>query len=96
MEQGQVQSLLGCEVVAEIEGKSTIYAIVTNYIEWMVFKNTDDITYSSLRTIEFENDIPSKESLGKVTRLIFAILTEIEIESAVDAEAGEQSKVGST
>ncbi len=44
-------------------------------------------------TIEFENDIPSKESLGKVTRLIFAILTEIETESA---EAGEQSKVGST
>ena len=96
MEQGQVQSLLGCEVVAEIEGKSTIYAIVTNYIEWMVFKNTDDITYHCLQTIEFENDIPSKESLGKVTRLIFAILTEIETESAVVAEAGEQSKVGST
>jgi hypothetical protein len=34
MEQGQVQSLLGCEVVAEIEKKSTVYAIVTNYIQW--------------------------------------------------------------
>jgi hypothetical protein len=96
MEQGQVQSLLGCEVVAEIEGMSTVYAIVTNYIQWLVFKNTDDITYSCFQTIEFENDIPNKESLGKVTRLIFAILTEIETESAVVAEAGEQSKVGST
>ena len=91
MEQGQVQSLLGCEVVSEIEGKSTVYAIVTNYIEWMLFKNTDDITYSCLRTIEFENNgIPSKESLGKVTRLIFAILTEIETESAVVAEGSEE------
>ena len=85
---------MGCKVVAEFEGKSTIYTIVTNYIEWMVFKNTDDINYSCLQIIEFENNIPSKESLGKITRLIFAILTEIETESAVVVT--EQSKVGST
>jgi len=96
MEHGQVQSLLGCEVVAEIEKKLTVYAIVTNYIEWMFYKNTDDRVYSCLQTLLLQ-DVPTKDSVGEVASLIYGMFKEIELDSTgglADAQAGEQSQVG--
>jgi hypothetical protein len=78
MEQGKVQSLLGCEVVAEIENCSTVYAIVTNYIQWLFYKNADDIVYSDDLTLTVEHCVPDKISVGKVAGLIYGILTDIQ------------------
>lgn len=77
MEQGQVQSLLGCEVVADLEKCSIVYAIVTNYIQWLFYKNTDSFIYSDDITLEVEHGIPNLYSLNKVTALIYGMLTDI-------------------
>eukprot|EP01038_Epipyxis_sp_PR26KG_P012712 gene12712-17048_t len=42
MQKGQIQCLIGCEVIAELEKISIVYGIVTNYIEWSFYKSTDD------------------------------------------------------
>ena len=100
MIQGQVQSLLGCEVVAEIENKSTVYAIVTSYTNWMFFKSTDDSVSCCVETLQLMNGMPSKESVARVASVIYGILTNIEgHESAADSTAAAQNgdqKVGST
>ena len=78
MEQGKVQSLLGCEVVAELENCSTVYAIVTNYIEWLFYKNDDEFVYGDdLFSLNFDHGIPDKVSVGKIASMIYGILTEI-------------------
>ena len=76
MEKGQAQSLLGCEVVAEIENKSTVYAIVTNYVEWLFFKNTDEDVYYCLQTLLLRGFVPTKDSVGDVASLIYGMLKE--------------------
>jgi hypothetical protein len=78
MEQGQVQSLIGCEVVADIEHCSMVYAIVTNYIQWLFYKNTDDRTYYSDISLTVTDNVPDKGSLREVTKRIYGMLTEIE------------------
>ena len=69
--------MLGCEVVAEIERCSTVYVIVTNYIEWTFYKNTDDAVYKCMKALALENNIPSKESISYIASIIFGMLTEI-------------------
>jgi len=78
MEQGQIQSLIGCEVVADIEKCSMVYAIVTNYIQWLFYKNTDDRTYYSDISLTVIDNVPDKGSLREVAKRIYGMLTEIE------------------
>jgi hypothetical protein len=66
------QVLLGCEAVADTEGVNCVYAIVTNYVEWLFIKNLD-------RRVEiFEATLQegSKQSLEWICGLIFAMLSE--------------------
>jgi hypothetical protein len=78
MEQGQTQALVGCEVVVDLENCTTVYAIVTNYIQWMFYKNTESVVYSDDITLTVEHGIPNKDSVGKVASIIYGMLTEIE------------------
>jgi hypothetical protein len=77
MEQGQVQSLLGCEVVAETEKCSEVYAVVTNYIQWLLFKCTDDFVYHDILTLSVDHDITKKKLVGQIANYIYGILIEI-------------------
>jgi len=78
MEQGKVQSLLGCEVVAEAEKCPCVYAIVTNYIQWLFYKNTEDSVFGDDVTLNVIHGDPDKNSVGQVASLIYGILIEIE------------------
>jgi hypothetical protein len=84
MEQGQVQSLLGCEVVADLEKCSTVYAIVTNYIQWLFYKNTDDNISCYDETLTVHGGLPNKDSVGNIAGLIYGMLTDIEKSSQIE------------
>ena len=91
MEQGKVQSLLGCEVVAEAESCPCVYAIVTNYIQWQFYKNTEDCVFQDDITLTVISSIPDKNSVGQVASRIYGMLTEIEQSSQplVTTSAGD-------
>jgi hypothetical protein len=91
MEQGQVQSLLGCEVVADLEKCSIVYAIVTNYIQWLFYKNTDICIYGDDITLNVEHNLPDKDSLGKITGLIYGMLTDIQSSQIEITSAASES-----
>eukprot|EP01038_Epipyxis_sp_PR26KG_P017785 gene17785-24819_t len=79
MQKGQIQCLMGCEVIAELEKISTVYGIVTNYIEWSFYKSTDDYVLNRYQSFALNNDAPDKASLAFITDLIFGMLTEIHV-----------------
>ncbi|TPX40749.1 hypothetical protein SeMB42_g05888 [Synchytrium endobioticum] len=58
MGQGLAQDLLGCEAVANKEGMSAVYGLVTNYMEWIHVKNQDDGILLHETTLEIDNGIP--------------------------------------
>ena len=91
MEQGQIQSLVGCEVVADLENCTIVYAIVTNYIQWLFYKNTDICIYSDDITLNVEHNLPDKISLGKITGLIYGMLTDIQSSQIEATSAASES-----
>lgn len=42
-QQGKVQYLLECEVVADTEKCEVVYGIVINYLQWNFFENDSDV-----------------------------------------------------
>ena len=91
MEQGQIQSLVGCEVVADLENYTIVYAIVTNYIQWLYYKNTDICIYSDDITLNVEHNLPDKISLGKITGLIYGMLTDTQSSQIEATSAASES-----
>jgi hypothetical protein len=41
-EQGMAQSLVGCEVAADIDGSNVVYGVVTNFEHWIFLQSLDD------------------------------------------------------
>ena len=56
IEQGIVQNLLGCDAVADVEGASCVYGIVTNYLEWTFFRSLDDRIEQDDATLLLESE----------------------------------------
>jgi hypothetical protein len=76
LEQGQIQGLVGCEVVVEKEKCSIVYAIVTDYIYWSFYKNTDETIFSEQMSLRFVEGIPDKISITEVASKIYGMLTD--------------------
>lgn len=72
MEQGMVQALLGDEVIADLENVSEVYAIVTNYMQWLFIKNTNDFIDQDMCTLDFEANKPTKKSVSKIASKILS------------------------
>jgi len=75
MEKGMAQNLLGCEALADIENVSVVYGIVTNFLEWYFLKDTDDVIYRDVYTLNVQHGVPSKESVGKIASRIYGLLS---------------------
>lgn len=75
MEKGMAQNLLGCEALADIENVSVVYGIVTNFLEWYFLKDTDDMIYRDVYTLNVQHGVPSKESVGKIASRIYGLLS---------------------
>eukprot|EP00733_Pompholyxophrys_punicea_P001719 Pompholyxophrys_punicea_v1_NODE_973_length_1080_cov_39.847805.p1 type:complete len:195 gc:universal NODE_973_length_1080_cov_39.847805:406-990(+) len=52
MQQAKAQSLLGCEVLADVEELHCVYGIATNYLEWNFLKSCDDSLEEEFLTVE--------------------------------------------
>jgi hypothetical protein len=76
---GMAQSLVGCEVAAELDNcsRKVVYAIVTNVEKWVFIKNSDDkIEKDDSCCLVFENGIPKEENLLSIAGKIYSILNE--------------------
>lgn len=75
MEKGMAQALLGSETIADLGNFSEVYAIVTNYRQWYFLKNTDDAIFRDACTLDIEDDVPTKASVGKIVGKIYGLLS---------------------
>jgi hypothetical protein len=78
IDQGMAQDLVGCELAAERERLDVVYGIVTNYVEWVFLRNTNDEIFEDRISITTTCHGPQTESLKMVTDKIYAILSDVE------------------
>jgi hypothetical protein len=78
IEQGKAQVLVGCEVAAEVGELDCVYGIVTDYMRWVFFRSLNEKIEEDVCCLELSHGITSKESLKKIVRKIYAILSEDE------------------
>ena len=78
--QGEAQCLIGTEVIAELEGCDTVYSIITDYLGWIFFKNTNEnIYFTDVETLQtHKNSTVDKASLKNIMDLIYGLLKEAE------------------
>jgi hypothetical protein len=77
LEQGTAQNLLGCEVLSEVECLPVVYGIVTNYLEWLFLRSSDDSIERELVTLNFEEgNIPTIRSVQVVANKICTLLSD--------------------
>jgi len=76
-DQGMTQDLLGCDAVADTESLSTVYGIVTNFIEWRFFRSLDDKIEQDMSSLDFGGEdyvSPTKYGLKKILGKICSLL----------------------
>ena len=76
MAQGMVQTLLGCEVAAEIGHLDTTSGIVTNYIEWVFMRSLDESVELDECILDLSKEGPVEASLLEITGKIYAMLSD--------------------
>ena len=75
MMQGMAKALLGDEVIADLENVPKVYAIITNCMQWLFIKNTNDFIDQDLCSLDFEANEPTKKSVSKIASKIYGILS---------------------
>ncbi|KAG2765830.1 hypothetical protein PC129_g22197 [Phytophthora cactorum] len=75
-QQGLAQAYVGCEVLADVEGLTKLYSIVTNFKEWYFSRSLDDKVERDDATIDLEHDIPTRESVKRIAEKIYSMLSE--------------------
>lgn len=72
--QGQIQSLIGCEAICDVEDLDISYGIATNYLEWCFLKCEADKVTEEMLTVSLKDGRPTMESLRTIANKIIAIL----------------------
>ncbi|GMF39950.1 unnamed protein product [Phytophthora lilii] len=75
-QQGLAQAYVGCEVLADVEGLTKLYSIVTNFKEWYFSRSLDDRIERFDATITIVNDIPTRESVKMIVEKIYSMLSD--------------------
>ncbi|GMF29686.1 unnamed protein product [Phytophthora lilii] len=75
-QQGLAQAYVGCEVLADIEGLTKLYSIVTKFKEWYFSRSLDDKVERDDATIDLEHDVPTRESVKRIAEKIYFMLSE--------------------
>ncbi|KAG1707075.1 hypothetical protein DVH05_026271 [Phytophthora capsici] len=77
IQQGLVQAYVGSEGLADVEGLTKVYSIVTNFVEWYFSRSLDEkIERTSPTTIVMENDVPTRESVKRIAEMLYSILSD--------------------
>lgn len=72
--QGKTQSLVGCELLCDVDELDVAYGIATNYLEWCFLKNEADKVTEEMLTVGLEDGRPTADSLRTIANKIIAIL----------------------
>ncbi|KAG2976541.1 hypothetical protein PC118_g13370 [Phytophthora cactorum] len=86
-QQGLAQAYVGCEVLADVEGLTKLYSIVTNFKEWYFSRSLDDRIERFDATITIVNDIPTRESVKMIAEKIYSMLSDDEEPAVASNEA---------
>lgn len=70
---GMAQSLLGCEIIADVENVSVVYTVVINFFEWYFLKDCDGHIFRNVTTHSVVIDPPTKESITRITGMLHAL-----------------------
>mmetsp|Transcript_11046 Transcript_11046/g.23672 ORF Transcript_11046/g.23672 Transcript_11046/m.23672 type:complete len:393 (-) Transcript_11046:423-1601(-) len=73
--QGRAQALLGCEALSDIQGLSTVYCVITDFIKWDFLCSKDDVIEVYQTSLDFEMGVPTRESLGKIAGKLYSLLS---------------------
>ncbi|KAG2978421.1 hypothetical protein PC118_g12284 [Phytophthora cactorum] len=77
IQQGLAHAYVGSEALADVEGLTQVYSIVTNFVEWYFSRSLDEkIERTSAITISMENHVPTRESVKRIAEMIYSILSE--------------------
>ncbi|KAL8002069.1 hypothetical protein Plhal703r1_c17g0081511 [Plasmopara halstedii] len=86
-QQGLAQAYVGCEVLADVEGLTKLYSIVTNYKEWYFSRSLDDRIERFDVTMDIVNDIPTRESVKMIAEKIYSMLSDDDEPAVASNEA---------
>jgi hypothetical protein len=75
IDQATAEVLVGCELAAERDGLHVVYGVVTNYVEWVFFRNTSEEIFEDRISITTTCYGPQMESLKMMANKIYAILS---------------------
>jgi hypothetical protein len=75
-EQGLAQSMLGCEVAADLDKSHVVYGVVTNFEKWVFIKDLDEeIVMDETNVLTFDAEgVPVRDQLMDVVGKIHALL----------------------
>ena len=73
--QGRAQALLGCETLSDIQGLSTVYCVVTDFLQWDFLCSKDDIIEIYSTSLVFDRGVPTRQSLGKIAGKLYSLLS---------------------
>jgi predicted type IV restriction endonuclease len=74
MGQGMAQDLVGCEVAAEVVGLNVVYGIVTNFVQWIFLRRSDDKVEKDACVLLPIPDDPELHSLRNIAEKIYGML----------------------
>ncbi|KAE9236636.1 hypothetical protein PF004_g8796 [Phytophthora fragariae] len=80
-EQGKAEALVGCEVVADREGVFVVYSIVTDFIEWHLYRSGENSILRDSCTLAVSSNTLDIKSLRDMCEMIYGALSGHEEES---------------
>ncbi|KAE9018166.1 hypothetical protein PR001_g14210 [Phytophthora rubi] len=76
-QQGLAQAYVGCEVLADTEGLTKVYSIVTNFVEWYFSRSVEgQVERTWPVTISMAKSVPTRASVKNIAGMIYSILSE--------------------
>ncbi|KAE9006010.1 hypothetical protein PR002_g16602 [Phytophthora rubi] len=83
-EQGKAEALVGCEVVADREGVFVVYSIVTDFIEWHLYRSGENSILRDSCTLAVSSNTLDIKSLRDMCEMIYGALSNHEEESKIE------------
>ncbi|KAH7467220.1 Crinkler effector protein 5 [Phytophthora ramorum] len=78
--QGKVQALIGCEAVADREGLYVVYGIVTDFMEWYLYRCGENSILLDSSTLSAKSEQLDIGSMRDVCEMIYGALSDHEEE----------------
>lgn len=76
MNQCVAQDLLGCDALADVQQSSSIYGIITNFLEWIFIRSLDDKIQEGHVYLTMRDEVVDKAGLKKITGKVYGLLSD--------------------